>query len=89
VLGLYWLKPFRVQCYLASRLEVEGFRDQGFVLPKVENPRVKNFVVSKASPSREEPDITLSITNSRHAFRLTLACFYTHTLHAYYWPKAR
>jgi len=31
------LKENKVHCYFATRPEVEGFRDQGFVLPKVES----------------------------------------------------
>ena len=63
--------------YLAKP-EVEGFKDQGFVLPKVEGLRVHSlWLLNKALPSREEPDISLSILNSK-------ACFYTHALLAYY-----
>ena len=49
--GLPWPEHFRVQCYtqvkvhryLATKSEVEGFRDQGFVLPEVESLRVKSL----------------------------------------------
>ena len=41
------------------------------MLPEVESLRVQSFVASL--PSREEPDISLSIINSK-------ACFYTHAL---------
>ena len=49
--GLSWLEHFRVQCYtqvkvhcyLATKPEVESFRDQGFVL---ESFRVQSFVAS-------------------------------------------
>ena len=30
-------------CYLATKPEVEGFRDQGFVLPEVESLRVQSL----------------------------------------------
>ena len=33
-----WVKD---HCYLATRPEVEDFRDQGFVLPEVESLRVR------------------------------------------------
>ena len=36
----------KVHCYLATRPEVKGFRDQGFVLPGVESIRVQSFVAS-------------------------------------------
>ena len=44
-----WLEQFGVQClkvncYLATNPKVEGFRDQGFVLPEVESLRVQSFV---------------------------------------------
>jgi len=45
----------KVHCYLATtgKPEVEGFRDQGFVLPEVESLRVKNlWVLKKALPSK-------------------------------------
>ena len=62
----------------ATKPEVEGFRDQGFVLPEVESLRVQSlWLLKKALPSREEPDISLSILNSK-------ARFYTNTSHAYY-----
>ena len=59
--GLSWLEHFRVkcyksfvrklyenkvQCYLATRPEVEGFIHQGFVLPKVKSLTVLSFVAS-------------------------------------------
>ena len=49
----------KVNCYLATKPEVEGFRDQCFVLPEVESLRVKSlWLLNKALPSREEPDIS-------------------------------
>ena len=36
----------KVHCYLATRPEIEGFRDLGFVLPEVESLRVQSFVAS-------------------------------------------
>ena len=33
----------KVNCYLATKPEVEGFRDQCFVLPDVESLRVKSL----------------------------------------------
>ena len=38
-----------LHCYLATRHE--GFRDHGFVLPKVESLRVQSFVASQKSGS--------------------------------------
>ena len=35
-----------VYCYLATRPQVEDFRDQDFVLPEVRNLRVQSFVAS-------------------------------------------
>ena len=68
----------KVNCYLATKPEVEGFRDQCFVLPEVESLRVKSlWLLKKALPSREEPDISLSIMNSK-------ARFYTDALRVYY-----
>ena len=86
--GLSWLEHFQVQCYRKSSLllsyyrsEVEGFRDQGFVLPQVESLRVQSlWLLKKALPSREEPDVSLSTVNSK-------AHFYTHALRACYCPK--
>ena len=52
---------------------VEGFRDQGFVLPEVESLKVQSlWLLKKALPSREEPDIRIA----RHAFILTLTRYY-------------
>ena len=43
------------------------------MLPEVESLRVKSlWLLIKALPSREEPDISLSIMNSKAAFTLTL-----------------
>ena len=68
----------KVNCYLATKPEVEGFRDQCFVLPEVESLGVKSgWLLKKALPSREEPDISLSIMNSK-------AHFYTDALRPYY-----
>ena len=64
----------KVQCYLATRPEVEGFRDQCFVLSEAESLGVQN---SWKNAIRKEADISLSILNSK-------AHFYTHALHAYY-----
>ena len=64
-----------VHCYLAIKPEVEGFRDQGFVLPELSLRVQSLWLLEKALPSREEPDISLSIVNSK-------AHFYTCTLHA-------
>ena len=37
----------KIHCYLATKPEVEGFRDQGFVLPEVESLGVHSeFVAS-------------------------------------------
>ena len=59
----------------AGKPEVEGFRDQGFVLPEVESLRVQSlWLLKKALPSREEPDISLSIVNSKACF------FYAHII---------
>ena len=64
--------------YLATNPEIEGFRDQGVVLPEVESLRVQSlWLLKKALPSREEPDISLSIVNGK-------ARFYTHALRVYY-----
>ena len=53
MLGLSWFEHFRLHIRkftaIATRLEVEGFRGQGFVLPKVEI-RVQNFVASNVCP---------------------------------------
>ena len=76
---LYSLVPYvgKIHCYLATKPEVEGFRDQKSVLPEVESLRVQSLWLFKnALPSREEPDISLSILNSK-------ARFYTHALRAY------
>ena len=71
----------KVHCYLATKPEVEGFRDQGSVLPKVEIKtlefKVFGFLNLKALPSREESDISLSIVNRK-------ARFCTHSFRAYY-----
>ena len=75
---LYNLVPYigKIHCYLATKPEVEGFRDQKSVLPEVESLRVQSLWLFKnALPSREEPDISLSILNSQ-------ARFYTHALRA-------
>ena len=55
----------KVHCYLITTPEVEGFRDEGFVLLEVESLS-SEFVASRS--------ISLSIVNSklRHAFILTL-----------------
>ena len=49
-LVLQWLKHLssvlyvgKVHCYLATKPEVENFRDQGFVLPEVEGLRVQSL----------------------------------------------
>ena len=60
-------------CYLATRPEV-GFRDQDFVLQiflkwKAFEFRVLWFL-KKALPSREEPDISLSMVNSKARLHL-------------------
>ena len=56
-----------------SLIEVEDFRDQGFVFSEVESLGVHSlWLLKKALPSREEPDISLSIMNSKVAFTLTL-----------------
>ena len=56
------------QKFTATKPEV-GFRDKGFVLPEVESLRVQTLWLPKnALPSREEPDISLSIVNTKHAF---------------------
>ena len=66
--GFPWLKHLENQCYLyigeilAARPEVEGFRDQGFC-----------GFLKKALTSREEPDISLSIVNSK----ARLTCLYS------------
>jgi len=69
----------RLKFYLAIKREVEAFRDQGFVLPEVESLRIQSlWLLKKALPSREEPNISsLSIINSK-------AHFYTHALRVYY-----
>ena len=38
---LVGFRKTKLHCYLATRLEVEGFRDEGFVLLEVENLRVQ------------------------------------------------
>ena len=48
----------KVQCYLATRPEVEEYRASN--LPEVKSLRVQSFVAC-ALPSREEPDISLSM----------------------------
>ena len=63
--------------YLATKPEVEGFRDQGVVLPEVEILRVQSlWLLKETLPSSEQPDI-YSILNSKTRFyTLTLyACF--------------
>ena len=56
----------KIHCYLATKPELEGFRDQGFVLPEVESLGVQSLqLLKKTLPSREEPDISLSIMNSK------------------------
>ena len=62
--------------YLATKPEVDGFRDQGVVLPEVESLRVQSLWLL-ALPSREEPGIYQSIVNSK-------ARFYTNALRVYY-----
>ena len=48
------------------------------MLPEVESLRVQSLrLLKKALPSREEPDISLSVMNSK-------ARFYTDALHVYY-----
>ena len=48
------------------------------MLPEVESLRVQSlWLLKKALPSRDEPDISLSILNSK-------AHFYTNALRAYY-----
>ena len=51
-------RQVKVHCYWP---EVEGFRDQGFVLPEVESLRVR--VCGFSVLSREEPDTSLSIVH--------------------------
>ena len=51
---IFWLEHFRVQClkvnrYLATKPEVEAFRDQGFVLPEVESLRIQILWLLKKS----------------------------------------
>ena len=51
------------------------------MLPEVESLRVQSlWLLKKALPSREEPDISSSILNSK-------ARFYTNALRAYFSPK--
>ena len=48
------------------------------MLPEEKSLRVQSlWLLKKALPSREEPDISVSIVNSK-------ACFYTNALRAYY-----
>ena len=60
-------------CYLATRPEV-GFRDQDFVLQIFLKWKALEFRVlwflKKALPSREEPDISLSMVNSKARLHL-------------------
>ena len=43
------------------------------MLPEVESLRIQSlWLLKKALPSREEPDISISTLNSKHAFILTL-----------------
>ena len=45
----------KIHCYLATKSEVEGFRDQSFVLPEVESLRVHSlWLLKKALSSRVE-----------------------------------
>ena len=49
----------KVHCYLATKPEMENFRDQGFVLSEVEGLRVQSlWLLKKALTSREESDIS-------------------------------
>ena len=52
------------------------------MLPEVESFRVQSFVTF---PSREQPDISLSIVNSKARFHL----LYTRALRAYYYSPKR
>ena len=68
-------------CYIATRPEV-GFRDQDFVLQIFLKWKALEFRVlwflKKALPSREEPDISLSMMNSKARLHL----LYTRALRA-------
>ena len=60
---------------IATKPEVEGFREQGFVLPEVESLRVQSlWLLKKALPSREEPDISLS------AKHVSILALYAHII---------
>ena len=52
----------KVYCYLATKAEVEGFRDQDFVLQIYMKWKAFKFrvlwLLKKALPSREEPVIS-------------------------------
>ena len=37
----------KIHCYLATKPELEGFRDQGFVLPEVESLGVQSLQLLK------------------------------------------
>ena len=77
--GLSWFEHYRVQCYMYVKAHcyLAGLRDQSFVLPEVKSLRVQSsWLFNKALSSREEPDISLSIVNSK-------ACFFTHALCVY------
>ena len=60
----------------------ETIRDQGFV---IESLRVQSlWLLKKALPSREEPDISLSIMNSFHLTPLTSTVYYLFLLSSRY-----
>ena len=81
--GLPWLEHFRIHCHFATRPEVQGFRDQVFVVQIYlkQSLRVQSFVASKkALPTREEPDINSSIINSRAWLHLLHTCALPHNI---------
>ena len=60
-------------CYLATKPEVEGFRDQGFVLPEVESLEFRILWLLKSFSNPQGRSQTIA----RHAFifMLLYSCF--------------
>ena len=87
--GLPWLEHFRVQCYTQVKSLLVGFRKTKFTATQLQDLKQKPlefrvlWLLKKALPSREEPDISLSIVNSK----ARLHRLYTRALRAQYQPE--
>ena len=88
--GLPCLEHFRVQCYTQVKSLLVGFRKTKFTATQLQDLKQKvrapiylkqKAFVFRALPSREEPDISLSIVNSKAHFQL----LYTRALCTYCW----